>query len=222
MPSHFNFLFCGNVGNSVDSDTGKDGPDSSAKSKLNNEVTFDATSTEDENFHVIQRNQTDKVATAYNYAAGVEAVMPKMQSLDYYTSPPIEELATKERVEPGFCCHVKDFVVGRKGYGSVKFLGETDVRNLDLESLIKFNYREVIVYSDESKKPQVGQGLNKPAEVTLLNVKCIDKHTGKHYVDGPKVDKWRKLLIKKAAEQGAEFVSYDPVIGDWKFRVQCF
>nr|GEU87660.1 nuclear pore complex protein NUP98A isoform X1 [Tanacetum cinerariifolium] len=82
------------------------------------------------------------------------------------------------RVEPGYCRRVKHFVVGRHGYVSIKFFGETDVRKLDLETLIQFNNREVVVFMDESKKPPVGEGLNIPAEITLLNIKCIDKKTG--------------------------------------------
>ena len=75
-------------------------------------------------------------------------------------------------------------MVGRHGYGSITFLGETDVRRLDLESLVQFNNREVIVYMDDSKKPPVGQGRNKPAEVTLLNIKCFDKMKGHQYMEG--------------------------------------
>ncbi|KAK3000959.1 hypothetical protein RJ639_021324 [Escallonia herrerae] len=111
------------------------------------------------------------------------------------------ELAAKEIAEPGFCSHVKDFVVGRHGYGNIKFLGETDVRKLDLESHVQFNHREVLVYMDEGKKPPVGHGLNKPAVITLLNIKCTDKKTGQKYIDGPKVDKYREMLIKKAVDQ---------------------
>ncbi|TYH28025.1 hypothetical protein ES288_A02G112600v1 [Gossypium darwinii] len=136
--------------------------------------------------------------------------------------PRIQELAAKERAEPGYCRHVKDFVVGRHGYGSIKFLGETDVRRLDLESLVQFNNREVIVYMDDSKKPPVGQGLNKPAEVTLLNIKCFDKKTGQQYTDGPKIEKYKEMLKRKAKDQGAEFISYDPIKGEWKFRVNHF
>ncbi|KAA8526050.1 hypothetical protein F0562_007850 [Nyssa sinensis] len=145
--------------------------------------------------------------------------MPKLRHSDYYTEPRIQELAAKERAEPGFCRHVRDFVVGRHGYGSIKFIGETDVRRLDLEALIQFNNREVIVYMDESKKPPVGQGLNKPAEVTLLNIKCFDKKTGRHYTEGPKIEKYKEMLKRKAEDQGAEFVSYDAVKGEWRFRV---
>ncbi|KAK4712185.1 hypothetical protein R3W88_006698 [Solanum pinnatisectum] len=152
----------------------------------------------------------------------VDGIMPKLQRANYYTVPPIEELLSKEKEEAGFCCYVKDFVVGRHGYGSIKFLGETDIRKLDLDSAVHFNHREVIIYMDESKKPPVGQGLNKPAEITLLNVRCINKSTGKEYRDGPMVNKYKDMLIKKAVEQDAEFVSYDPVEGQWKFRVSHF
>ncbi|XP_056173613.1 nuclear pore complex protein NUP98A-like [Syzygium oleosum] len=161
-------------------------------------------------------------AIGYDCGAGIEALMPKLCQPDYYTEPHITELAAKESAEPGFCCRVKDFVVGRLGYGHIKFVGETDVRRLDLESLIRFNNREVIVYADESKKPPIGQGLNKPAEVTLLNIKCIDKKTGKQYIEGPKVEKYKEMLKKAAEKQGAEFVYYDPFKGEWKFKVRHF
>lgn len=154
--------------------------------------------------------------------ATVLDVPSKLQLPDYYTKPQISELESKERAEPGFCSHVKDFVIGRNGYGSIKFLGDTDVRNLDLESFVQFNNREVIVYMDETKKPPVGQGLNKPAEITLLNIKCVNKRTGVVYKDGLKIDNYREMLKKKVVAQGGEFVSYDPVEGEWKFRVQHF
>lgn len=101
-------------------------------------------------------------------------------------------------------------------------MGETDVRKLDLDSAVQFNHREVIVYMDERRKPPVGQGLNKPAEITLLNVRCISRSTGKVYTNGPMVNKYRDILIKKTVEQGAEFVSYDPVEGQWKFTLSHF
>ncbi|KAK6923657.1 Nuclear pore complex protein Nup98-Nup96-like, autopeptidase S59 domain [Dillenia turbinata] len=69
----------------------------------------------------------------------------------------------------------QDFVVRRHGCGSIRFFGELDVRQLDLESLIQFDNREVIVYMDNSKKPLIRQGLNKPIEITLPNIKCFDK-----------------------------------------------
>ncbi|KAL3515830.1 hypothetical protein ACH5RR_022732 [Cinchona calisaya] len=174
-------------------------------------------------FHVtVSEDENGEVAADVGRNPDIAAILPKIQSVDYYTKPTIEELAASERAVPGFCGRVKDFVVGRQGYGSMKFLGETDVRGIDLESLIQFNHREVIMYMDASKKPPLGQGLNRPAEVTLLNVQCIDKNTGKSYADGPKVEKYREMLKNKAAELGAEMVSYDPIQGEWTFKVQHF
>ncbi|KAK1565436.1 hypothetical protein Q3G72_026470 [Acer saccharum] len=176
----------------------------------------------DDSYMTLSGHRAGEAAIVYEHGANIEALMPKLRRSDYYTEPRIQELAAKERAEPGFCRRVKDFVVGRHGYGSIKFLGETDVRRLDLESLVQFNNREVIVYMDDSKKPPVGQGLNKPAEVTLLNIKCFDKKTGLQYTEGPKIDKYKEMLKRKAEDQGAEFISYDPIKGEWKFRVNHF
>lgn len=176
----------------------------------------------EDSFITLTGHRAGEAAIVYEHGPGIEALMPKLRHSDYFTEPRIQELAAKERAEPGFCRHVKNFVVGRQGYGSIKFFGETDVRRLDLESLVQFNNREVIVYMDESKKPPVGQGLNKPAEVTLLNIKCFDKKSGQQYTEGPRIEKYREMLKRKAEDQGAEFVSYDPVKGEWKFKVNHF
>ncbi|WVZ55002.1 hypothetical protein U9M48_005723 [Paspalum notatum var. saurae] len=170
-------------------------------------------------------NQGEAKAVAQNgngNVTSVERLLPKLPHADYFTEPSVEELAAKERAEPGYCRRVRDFVVGRHGYGSIKFLGETDVRGLDLELIVEFNNREVIVYKDESKKPPVGEGLNKAAEVTLLNIKCVNKKTGEQYREGARVERYREMLVKKAEEQGAEFVSFDAAKGEWKFRVKHF
>ncbi|KAG5563624.1 hypothetical protein RHGRI_006164 [Rhododendron griersonianum] len=176
----------------------------------------------EDSYITLTGHRAGEAAIVFEHGADIEALMPKLRHSDYYTEPRIQELAAMERAKPGFCCRVKDFVVGRHCYGSIRFIGETDVRRLDLESLVQFNNREVIVYMDESKKPPVGQGLNKPAEVTLLNIKCVDKRTGTHYTEGPKIDRYREMLKRKAEDQGAEFVSYDPIKGEWKFRVRHF
>ncbi|CAO2838550.1 unnamed protein product [Amaranthus hypochondriacus] len=175
-----------------------------------------------DSYITLSGHRAGEAAIVYEHGADIEAMMPKLRHSDYYTEPRIQELAAKERAEPGYCRRVKDFVVGRHGFGSIRFLGETDVRRLDLESLIQFNDREVIVYMDESKKPPVGQGLNKPAEVTLLNIKCYDKKTANQILEGPRLEKYKEMLKKKAQEQEAEFVSYDPIKGEWKFRVNHF
>ncbi|XP_023644706.1 nuclear pore complex protein NUP98A isoform X3 [Capsella rubella] len=197
-------------------------PSVSANQKPNGPTCSDQTSEKDRPYKTLNGHRAGEVAIVYEHGAEIEALMPKLRQSDYFTEPRIQELAAKERADPGYCRRVRDFVVGRHGFGSIKFMGETDVRRLDLESLVQFNNREVIVYMDESKKPAVGQGLNKPAEVTLLNIKCVDKKTGKQFTEGERVERYKTMLKKKAEAQGAEFVSFDPVKGEWKFRVEHF
>lgn len=170
----------------------------------------------------ITGHRAGEAAIAYEHGADIEAMMPKLRHSDYFTDPKVQELAALERADSGYCRRVKDFVVGRKGYGQITFLGETDVRRLDLENIVQFNKCEVLVYMDETKKPPVGQGLNKPAEVTLLNVRCIDKKTGQQHTEGPEVEKFEKRLRKKTEEQGAEFLGYDAARAEWRFRVKHF
>ncbi|KAI4298118.1 hypothetical protein MLD38_037570 [Melastoma candidum] len=112
------------------------------------------------------RQRADRVAE-------IGALMPKLHGPDYYKEPAIEELA---------------------GYGNIRFLGDTDVRGLFLDVQVQFSHREAIVYPNKSTKPQMGGGLNKPAEVTLLNIKCLDKKTGYHYTERPRVEKDKKIL----------------------------
>ncbi|XP_023534368.1 nuclear pore complex protein NUP98A-like isoform X1 [Cucurbita pepo subsp. pepo] len=209
-------------GNVVENGTSKDNIHPNKVNQKPNGVHEDHSAPKEDLYRTFGGHRAGEAAIVYEHGADIEALMPKLRHSDYYTEPKMQELAAKERAEPGFCRHVKDFVVGRHGFGSIKFFGETDVRRLDLESIVQFNNREVIVYLDESKKPPRGQGLNKPAEVTILNIKCFDKKTGHQYTEGPKVEKYKELLRKKTEAQGAEFVSHDPVKGEWKFRVEHF
>ncbi|EPS71530.1 hypothetical protein M569_03229, partial [Genlisea aurea] len=151
----------------------------------------------------------------------VENILPKIRQSDYYTVPSLTELAILELRSPGYCSRVRDFVVGRVGYGCIKFVDETDVRHLDLNSIVKFNRCEVIVYEDDdddSFKPSVGQGLNKPAEVSLLlqstkHVYFSNRHQRRRFL---------RNLRCKTEIQGAKFISFDIVQGTWNFAVQHF
>ena len=54
---------------------------------------------------------------------------------EYYTIPSIKEL-NKMDLSDGKCL-VENFIVGREDYGEVKFLGTTDVKDLDLDKIGK-------------------------------------------------------------------------------------
>ncbi|KAJ4841593.1 Nuclear pore complex protein nup96 [Turnera subulata] len=146
----------------------------------------------------------------------IEAWLPALRSEDYYMEPCFAGLASRELSDPGFLSRVPDFTVGRIGFGRVKFLGKTDVRRLDLDEIVKFRRHEVVVYEDERDKPEVGQGLNKAAEVTLT-LRARLWNSNEKWVDDV-VDKLRD----KTDRQGAQFISFDPESGDWKFLVPHF
>ncbi|CAO2828861.1 unnamed protein product [Amaranthus hypochondriacus] len=135
---------------------------------------------------------------------------------EYYTEPSLKDLTEIEGVNARDSCKVRDFTVGKIGFGSVRFLGETDVRGLDVMEIVKFNRHEVVVYEDESCKPPVGEGLNKPAVVTLV------LKLGRLDFEGDRLCKIVDRLRATAEKQGAEFISYDPLSGEWMFLVQHF
>lgn len=147
----------------------------------------------------------------------VENSLPTLRCSDYYTKPCLSELAIREFSNPGYCSKVQDFVIGRFGYGCVKFIGETDVRCLDLDSIVKFRRCEIVVYENDSCKPLVGHGLNKPAEVTLLlQTKLSDN------LNEAELKKVVEKLKRKTKSQGAHFISFNPANREWKFLVQHF
>ncbi|KAI3670452.1 hypothetical protein L1987_53726 [Smallanthus sonchifolius] len=163
--------------------------------------------------HLASKFKKRKVTLDGDYGSSVcsltcemKSSLPTLRASDYFMEPSLAELTIRELRDPGYCTRVQNFTVGRFGYGSVRFIGDTDVRWLDLDQIVKFRRHEIVVYEDETIKPMVGKGLNKAAEVTLVlqKVSSIEK-------------------LKLCAEnQGAEFVSFDPHQKDWKFSVQHF
>ncbi|KAI4296951.1 hypothetical protein L6164_036867 [Bauhinia variegata] len=146
----------------------------------------------------------------------MEVSLPILHSPDYYTKPSLEELATQEFLDPGYCSRIPDFTVGRYGYGSVRYLEKTDVRGLNIDELVRFHKHEIVVYNDENNKPPVGQGLNKAAEVVLI-LDCWSLKSKELQLN---------VLMRKLRQcterQGADFISFDPANGEWKFLVKHF
>ena len=151
---------------------------------------------------------------------------------DYYLEPSMEELARQARVQPDSLKAVPHFTVGRKGLGQVEYLEPVDITGVPLDEIIQFREREVRVYMDtEGPKPKPGDGLNKPARVTLFQIFKTDKATGEVCRDEASIPKYEARLRKHAEKQGARFVSYqieprDPVRneagGEWTFEVEHF
>ena len=47
------------------------------------------------------------------------------------------------------------------GYGSVFFCGVVNATGLNLDEIVHFRRKEVIVYPDDKNKPAQGEGLNR-------------------------------------------------------------
>ncbi|XP_054610233.1 nuclear pore complex protein Nup98-Nup96 isoform X3 [Dunckerocampus dactyliophorus] len=145
-----------------------------------------------------------------------------LNRVGYYTIPSMDELA--EMVDDNGECVVENFTVGRKGYGSIFFPGAVTVTGLNLDEIVHFRRKEVIVYPDDKNKPPEGEGLNRRAEVTLDGVWPNDK-TSCTQIRSPErlTDmNYEGRLEKASRKQGARFLEYRPETGSWVFEVAHF
>ncbi|KFR16686.1 Nuclear pore complex protein Nup98-Nup96, partial [Opisthocomus hoazin] len=177
-------------------------------------------SSEDASFHddSLQDEREEEPETVYHlHPAGIV-----LTRAGYYTIPSMEELArfTNDRNE----CIVTDFTIGRKGYGSIYFEGEVNLTNLNLDDIVHIRRKEVIVYPDDERKPPVGEGLNRRAEVTLDGVWPTDK-TSRCLIKSPErlaEMNYEGRLEAVSRKQGARFKEYRPETGSWVFKVAHF
>lgn len=90
--------------------------------------------------------------------------------------------------------------------------------------VVFFRHKEVTVYPDDSKKPALGQGLNRRAEITLDRVWPVDKSTGEYITDPERLAAMRydERLARAANRLTAKFIEYRPETGSWVFRVNHF
>uniref|UniRef100_A0A915EBH8 Peptidase S59 domain-containing protein n=1 Tax=Ditylenchus dipsaci TaxID=166011 RepID=A0A915EBH8_9BILA len=133
---------------------------------------------------------------------------------------------TKEAIEDTFAdgaYNIEGLTVGRLGYGSVFWRGPLRLTNLNLDDIVHFRSKEIIVYPDESKKPEVGSELNRPAEVSLERVWPVgkDKQIIKDSDELAKL-KFREKLERICLKMGATFKDYQPATGTWQFSVPHF
>ena len=137
-----------------------------------------------------------------------------------YTFPPLKTLKTMDRRE------IKNFVIGQKGVGEVRFLVPVDLSEIDPELLfghyIEFCEGEAVLYPDPSiPKPEPGCGLNLPAQVRLERIWTMSKGSRDPIVD-PQSEKVVHFIQKLKEAEGTNFISYDPSTGAWTFTVDNF
>jgi nuclear pore complex protein Nup98-Nup96 len=124
----------------------------------------------------------------------------------YCTIPPIQTVASTTSVS--------NFVVSRKGYGSISFKQPVDLTGItrlsELREIVEIERGRVTLYPDKSKHAPPGSGLNVPAEVTL---ECLRPPSDRE------IDEFTDNLRSKP---DTEFVSYNSETGVWVFRVEHF
>ncbi|XP_052837184.1 LOW QUALITY PROTEIN: nuclear pore complex protein Nup98-Nup96 [Drosophila gunungcola] len=145
-----------------------------------------------------------------------------LRRVGYYTIPSLDDLRSY-LAEDGSCV-VPNFTVGREGYGNVFFGKEMDVAGLNLDEIVHFRNKEVIIYPDDDNKPSIGNGLNRDAQVTLDQVWPLDK-TKHEAIKEPQrlleMD-WEGKLRRVCDKNDTRFIEYRPETGSWVFRVKHF
>lgn len=143
---------------------------------------------------------------------------------DYWMFPSLETLKSYSAEQ---LKNVEGLNIGRKNYGYISWPGTVDLSATDLDSvlgfLVIFSLRAVVVYADDTNKPPLGQGLNKPAVITLEHVCKVDRR-GNKLVDptNPRVIRHRQQLQKSIESKDGKHLSYDPASGVWVFQVPHF
>uniref|UniRef100_A0A3B4TS50 Nuclear pore complex protein Nup98-Nup96 n=1 Tax=Seriola dumerili TaxID=41447 RepID=A0A3B4TS50_SERDU len=163
-----------------------------------------------------EREEEQQEAQQSPHPAGIV-----LNRVGYYTIPSMEDLA--EMVDENGECVVENFTVGRKGYGSIFFPGEVNVTGLNLDEIVHFRRKEVIMFCD-CHLVRGGGGAGLRAEVTLDGVWPNDK-TSCTQIRSPErlTDmNYEGRLEKASRKQGARFLEYRPETGSWVFEVAHF
>ncbi|ETV76247.1 hypothetical protein H257_09740 [Aphanomyces astaci] len=166
-----------------------------------------AASSSDLSFDRFYEKEVEKESACH----AVNPLAPVLTKEGYYTLPDYDTLCT---LSTGDLKAVDHFVVGCKGMGCVQWYGSTDVTGLNLDELVLFAPKEVIVYPNEDDKHPLGEGLNKPALVELLHIYPPD--------DPAKRAAYVNRVKARTDHMDATYVDYQPDAGVWKFKVEHF
>jgi len=145
--------------------------------------------------------------------------LPILTKPGYYTLPSLDQMKAMTLEELSSIPH---FIIGCKNKGAVEFESPTNVINLNLDEIVKMNSRSIEIYPEDMAKPRRGEGLNKPATLTIYDCWAIDKKNGGFKKDEPSCQIYEKILRERCQKMGVEFLSYQAIDGAWVFRVEGF
>ncbi|KAF9084906.1 hypothetical protein BGX29_002282, partial [Mortierella sp. GBA35] len=142
--------------------------------------------------------------------------------LSYWTRPSLKELRLKR---PVGLMAVKEFQVGRTGFGNIKFLEPVDLTTPpSLASIcghiVQFSNKTCVVYPEDQEKPRLGEGLNVPAIISLQNCLPLDDNR-KPTIAAKSTPLYDRHLRKLKSKPNTEFLNYTEN-GTWTFRVGHF
>ncbi|KAG8681078.1 hypothetical protein FRC08_015853, partial [Ceratobasidium sp. 394] len=145
------------------------------------------------------------------------------QEGEYWMKPSLAELQSMSHDQ---LVSVKNFTVGRHGYGQITFLAPVDLTTVYAisgipEKTVLFEEGACTVYPDESQKAPRGEGLNVPAEISLEKCWPKDKAT-RAPIKNPNDPAWQRQERKLRKMKDTEFVDFEPEKGTWTFRVPHF
>jgi len=165
---------------------------------------------------VVEAPSADVVTSEEALVETTEVARPDMGHLeivpDIYALPPSDLRS------------VRNLTIRKAGVGEVCFNGELDLMNEhkvleELPSIIRLEPGEVVLYPDPGTKPPEGEGLNRPATITLFQ--CMPPNNGA-FPDAESKSKYRERIARMTEQKGARFVDYDCDNGIWRFRVDHF
>jgi hypothetical protein len=129
-------------------------------------------------------------------------------------------------------CWVENFEVGHLDYGSIVFQGKLDVAGINLDEVVVFSLKEVLLYPAQSTEidrdrcplaptNHAMRKLNQPALVTLFRVWPQKIGTNEFIRDLDEIAalNYEILLQETCKNSGVEFVAYSPVSGKWVFKI---
>lgn len=119
---------------------------------------------------------------------------------------------------------VRGLTVRRPNVGEVTFHGTVDLVKEhgileELPSIIRLQPGEVVLYPDAGTRPPEGEGLNRPATITLYQ--CMPPNNG-NFPDPESRARYRERIARMTEAKGAQFVDYDCDRGVWQFSVDHF
>lgn len=143
--------------------------------------------------------------------------LPIMKRKDYNLYPSLVEMARMTELQ---LSSIENLSIENE-YGQILWEGETDVRGINFDVLVNLDLYSATVYPEEIErqnlKPEVGQGLNKPATITLFKIfPSMNANEAARR-------KFAENLKKKTSNiPDAEFISYDEYHGVLSFKVAHF